>query len=101
MTPMKKLLVLAALASGCHSPKDWDPDTAYDNLPRRDPVTVDHRVEAPSGPDVQYLAMSVDDKYALCAWTENRAAAEEAGRRWEQKSKGAAWYVLWRQKPAW
>ena len=101
MRPMKTLLACAALLAlaACHKPKDWDPEEAY-NFPRTEPVKVEHQVEIPDGP-VQYLAMSADNRYALCSWTENRSEAEAAGRKFEEKHPGLDWYVLWRQKPKW
>jgi hypothetical protein len=104
MLPLLSLvggLVLAAFAAGCHYPQERDPQEAYDAVPRKEPVSVDHRVEPPDGAELEYLAMSADDKYALCRWTSSRGEAESAGRRFEEKHPGLTWYILWRQKPSW
>lgn len=100
---MKKLIALALLAAGCRAPVQYHGDPEQDaaaGVPRTEPVQVDHRVDPPAG-KLEYLSMSADNKYALCPWTENRSEAEAAGRAFEQKHPGLAWYVLWRQKPSW
>jgi len=97
---MKKAIAVVLLAAGCHSPQDYDPQEAYDAVPRSEPIKVDHQVDPPAGP-LQYLAMSADNKYALCGWTENRSVAEAAGRAFEDKHPRLDWYILWRQKPSW
>ena len=99
---MRKLLALALLAVGCRAPVQYegDPEADANNFPRTQPVKVEHHIESPGGP-VQYLAMSADNKYALCNWTESLSEAEAAGARFAEKHPGLDWYVLWRQKPSW
>ena len=98
---MKRLLALGALlaSASCYSPRDWDPEEARDHVPYTEPVTVEHRIESPPGPGLQYMVLQVEDQRALTPWLDSREAAESAGREWEQKRPGLGWYVLWRQKP--
>ena len=91
-------LVLLAAAVGCGT-REPDPQDAYD-FERRPPVEVDHRVEIPPGEKIQYMALSVDNQWALSDWA-SRGDAEEAGRRFEEKHPGLGWYLLWRQAPDW
>lgn len=105
MSPMKTTLAAAALALlavGCRAPVQYhgDPEQDAYDFPRTQPLQVGHEVEVPAG-KLQYLAMSADNRYALCPWTENRSEAEAAGRAFESKHPGLDWYVLWRQKPSW
>ncbi|HYF00918.1 MAG TPA: hypothetical protein VEJ18_18495 [Planctomycetota bacterium] len=97
---MRTILALALVSAvlGCRS-REPDPQDAYD-FERRPPVEVDHRVEIPADENLQYIALSVDNREALCGWT-SRGEAEEAGRRFEEKHPGLGWYILWRQVPDW
>ena len=98
---MKRLLApgLLLLLAACYAPRDWDPEDARQHVPITEPVTVDHRIETPPGPGLQYMVMQVDDNRALTPWLDDRGAAETAGHEWGQKWPGFEWYVVWRQKP--
>lgn len=97
---MKKLLATGLLALGaCYSPKDWDPEDARDHVPNTAPVTVDYSVDTPSGSDLQYMVMNVEDSKALTAWLESRGEAESVRSDWASKHPHLNFYVVWRQKP--
>ena len=102
MRPMKKLIALALLAAGCRAPVQYEGDPEEDarQFERTETVKVEHSVDVPPG-TLQYLAMSADNKYALCRWTESRSEAESAGAAFAAKHPGLDWYILWRQKPSW
>ena len=104
MKTLIALALLAALAAGCRAPVQYhgDPDEdAYGAVPRTETVKADHRIDPPSGPDIEYLSMSADSKYAFCDWTSSLSEAQAAARTFQQRYPNLDWYVLWRQKPKW
>ena len=96
---MKKTLALGLLAiAGCYTPKDWDPEDARNHVPQTQPVTVDHRIDTPSG-DLQYMVMNVEDARALTDWLDSRSEAEGFQSSWRSKYPNFSSYIVWRQKP--
>ena len=97
---MKNLLALGLLAAaGCYAPKDWDPEDARDHVPQTEPVTVDHRIDTPSGENLQYMVMNVEDAKALTNWLDSRSEAESFQSDWRSKYPNFNSYILWRKKP--
>jgi hypothetical protein len=95
------LVALVVAISSCRGLREPDDVVIPEYHPSiQDSLREELRVDMPQGPDIQYIAWSVDDKKALCPWTASLGEAESKRREWADKHPTLTFTVLWRQHPA-